>query len=129
MRTIEYDRTADALYVYLRAPSGKVRTRKVSTGVFIDIDEKNETVGIEILGASKKVPEELVNNASPTPRLMTLTEAEEESGVSAVTLRTQIHNGRLRAMKKGRDWFVNWDDVAAYLESRHQSRTAAVLTR
>lgn len=126
MKTVEYDRAADALYVYLAKPSGAVTTKKVAAGVYADFDGQGKPVGIEFLRASKTLLPQMLEQATPTPRLMTLAEAEEESGLSAITLRTQIHNGRLRATKKGRDWIVDWDDVAAYLESRYQPRLPAL---
>jgi excisionase family DNA binding protein len=45
---------------------------------------------------------------------MTLTEAAALLGVTAATLRQQIANGRLRATKKGRDWWVTKGEVARY---------------
>lgn len=50
---------------------------------------------------------------------MTLTEAAALLGVTAATLRQQIANGKLRATKRGRDWFVTLREVERYrLESR-----------
>jgi excisionase family DNA binding protein len=52
---------------------------------------------------------------------MTLTEAATLLGVTAATLRQQIANGRLRATKKGRDWWVTKGEVARY--GRENRRT------
>ena len=50
---------------------------------------------------------------------MTLTEAAALLGVTAATLRQQIANGKLRATKRGRDWFVTKREVERYrAESR-----------
>ncbi|MEO6331793.1 MAG: DUF2283 domain-containing protein [Gemmatimonadaceae bacterium] len=115
MRSVEYDRDADALYVRVAEYSGDVTTKKLSPGVFADYDEDGMIVGVEVLRASKKVRAD-ENDGS---RLMTLAEAEKKSGLSAITLRAQIHNRRLHAVKKGRDWLVSWEDIVTYLESRH----------
>lgn len=45
---------------------------------------------------------------------MTLIEAAELLGVQAATLRQQIANGKLRATKRGRDWWVTKAEVARY---------------
>ena len=82
MRSVEYDRDADALYVRVAEYSGDVTTKKLSPGVFADYDEDGMIVGVEVL-------------------------------------RAQIHNRRLHAVKKGRDWLVSWEDIVTYLESRH----------
>lgn len=51
------------------------------------------------------------------PDPMTLAEAAERAGLAAATLRWQIHNGRLKATKRGRDWLVSRKDLDAYLKS------------
>ncbi len=45
---------------------------------------------------------------------MTLLEAAALLGVTAATLRQQISNGKLRATKRGRDWWVTSREVARY---------------
>lgn len=45
---------------------------------------------------------------------MTLTEAATILGLSPDTLRQQVHNGKLRAVKQGRDWSVTPREVARY---------------
>lgn len=52
---------------------------------------------------------------------MTLTEAAALLGVTAATLRQQIARGKLRATKRGRDWWVTAKEVNRY---RAQSRRA-----
>lgn len=43
-------------------------------------------------------------------------EAETGRGVLPSTLRTQVYNGKLRATKKGRDYFVTPREVRRYIE-------------
>jgi excisionase family DNA binding protein len=45
---------------------------------------------------------------------MTLKEAAAILGVTAATLRQQIANGKMRAHKRGRDWWVTKGEVARY---------------
>ena len=45
---------------------------------------------------------------------MTLTEAAAIIGVTAATLRQQIANGKRRATKRGRDWWVTKGEVERY---------------
>jgi excisionase family DNA binding protein len=52
---------------------------------------------------------------------MTLFEAAALLGVAAATLRQQIANGKLRAVKRGRDWWVTAREVERY---RRESRRA-----
>jgi excisionase family DNA binding protein len=52
---------------------------------------------------------------------MTLLEAAARLGVEPATLRQQIHNGKLRATKVGRDWQVTTKEVERYrTESRRK---------
>jgi excisionase family DNA binding protein len=45
---------------------------------------------------------------------VTLVEAAASLGVTAATLRQQIANGKLRAVKHGRDWWVTSREVERY---------------
>jgi excisionase family DNA binding protein len=46
--------------------------------------------------------------------MKTLNEAAALLGVAASSLRTQIHNGRLHATKRGRDWTVSEREIERY---------------
>jgi excisionase family DNA binding protein len=52
---------------------------------------------------------------------MTLTEAAATLGVTPATLRQQIARGKLRAVKRGRDWWVSRREVERY--RRESSRS------
>ena len=45
---------------------------------------------------------------------MTLKEAADQLGVTPATLRQQIANGKLKATKRGRDWWVRKGEVDRY---------------
>ena len=53
-----------------------------------------------------------------SPIFMSLAEAARATGLAPTTLRNQIHNGRLKAMKLARNWIVTRASVEAYLASR-----------
>lgn len=46
--------------------------------------------------------------------MLTLTEAAALLDLSPVTLRVQVRNGKLKARKQGRDWFVTPREVERY---------------
>ena len=46
--------------------------------------------------------------------MLTLTEAAARLNIQPDTLRNQIHNGKLKAKKIGRDWVVSEKEVARY---------------
>ena len=53
---VEYDKEADATYIYLEYPikDGSVKkTKELSEDVIIDYDKNEKILGVEILNASK----------------------------------------------------------------------------
>lgn len=52
---INYDPQADALYIKFQQGES-ARTKKVTEGILIDLDEKGLLYGIEILGAKERMP-------------------------------------------------------------------------
>jgi hypothetical protein len=57
---------------------------------------------------------------------VTLVEAGNLLGLSPITLRIQIRNGKLKGQKKGRDWFVTLHELDRY--ERDSKRKPPVLT-
>ena len=52
LQKIEYDKTVDALYVYVS--KGKIdRTIEIDHRVMFDVDKKGKIIGIEILDATR----------------------------------------------------------------------------
>ena len=52
---LKVDREADALYLRLD-DSAIVESEEVAPGVVLDYNERDEVVGVEILGISKRAP-------------------------------------------------------------------------
>lgn len=50
---IEFDQEADALYIQLKE-SDVFDTKEASTGVYVDVDDQDEPIGIEITHVSKR---------------------------------------------------------------------------
>jgi uncharacterized protein YuzE len=117
----QYDVQADAMAVQFTKGEGRVLTEEVAPGVYLDFDAKGKLVAIEVLHASRHVPRAVLE-AHPYPiEYLTLAEAGEESGLSPATLRRQINNGRIAAVKRGRDWLIDGLSLLNYLESRAPS--------
>jgi len=52
---ISYDKTADALYLRLKAERVS-KTLKMQNKVLVDVDTEGGVMGVEILGVSKQLP-------------------------------------------------------------------------
>lgn len=52
--------------------------------------------------------------------MLTTKEAAEVLGVTMSNLRIQIAAGRLKAMKRGRDWFIEPEELDRYRRERQQ---------
>lgn len=53
---LEYDKDADAAYIYLVSPikSGEIKkTTELNENIILDFDSKGKIIGVEILNASK----------------------------------------------------------------------------
>lgn len=60
---IEYDKEADALYILLK--DARVDNNiDIEEGVTVDLDENKHIIGIEILGASKKLSLENITSVT-----------------------------------------------------------------
>ena len=54
---ISYDPEADAIYIHFRSNGTTVaETREVTEEILVDVDEKENIIGLEILFASKQIP-------------------------------------------------------------------------
>jgi len=58
---ISYDKTADAMYIRLR--DGKIKgTVKVNDRLMVDVDQKGNTIGVELLDASFQLSQKGLKN-------------------------------------------------------------------
>ncbi len=71
MFKVTYDKSVDAAYIYFKdIPPGGVAyvyscdEDKVGEMINLDFDKDGILLGIEVLGASKKLPAEVLNSAS-----------------------------------------------------------------
>jgi len=52
---ITYDPEADAVYIYLCREVRQPETREVDEDIYLDFDQENRLVGIEVLDASHRL--------------------------------------------------------------------------
>lgn len=56
---IEYDKIADAMYIYLK--KAKVfKSIKMQDRLIVDLDKKGNVIGIEVLDASSQMPKKSI---------------------------------------------------------------------
>jgi excisionase family DNA binding protein len=55
------------------------------------------------------------------PDYITTGEASVTSGYHVVHLRRLIKEGKLKAVKRGRDWWIDNDSLLAYLKEKEKS--------
>jgi uncharacterized protein YuzE len=62
---ITFDKEADAVYIYFKEISeGEVKTTiSLNDSVNVDLDNEGKTLGIEILDATKNLPQSALNSA------------------------------------------------------------------
>jgi uncharacterized protein YuzE len=53
---LKYDRTADALYIYLVEGVKVARTEMIDGGTLVDLDDSENLIGIEVLAPARKWP-------------------------------------------------------------------------
>jgi uncharacterized protein YuzE len=71
MVRVEYDKKADALYIWLRKAKYDV-SEELAENVIIDLDKKGHIIGIEVLDASKNMGKELIAKILETEKIVAL---------------------------------------------------------
>lgn len=66
------------------------------------------------------MPEDPATESFTPIQWITTGEAAELTGYTTAHFRQLIQRGRLRARKRGRDWFLDKDEVLAYAEEMAQ---------
>jgi uncharacterized protein YuzE len=113
-----YDPAVDALTIQLGKQRRSARTAEMGSGIVIDFDKSGNPITIEILDASGRYPRTALN-ALPLPVAMVpLRDAAQRAGLLPATLRQQIRNRRLHAVKRSREWWITPQELDRYLASR-----------
>jgi uncharacterized protein YuzE len=68
MVQVEYDKKADALYIWVRKAKYDI-SEELAENVIIDLDKAGRIIGIEVLDASKNMGQELVTKIINTEKL------------------------------------------------------------
>ena len=57
---INYDKEADAVYIKLKRGTF-AKNKKINEFTILDLDEKNEVLGLELLEVSKRMPQKSIS--------------------------------------------------------------------
>ena len=68
MVQVEYDKKADALYIWLRKAKYDI-SEELAENVILDLDKNGRIIGIEVLGASKNLGKDLVMKIIDTEKI------------------------------------------------------------
>lgn len=69
MVRVEYDKQADAMYIWLRKAKYDV-SEELAENVVLDLDKNGRIIGIEVLDASKNLGKELVTRILSTEKIV-----------------------------------------------------------
>ena len=85
---ITYDPEADAMYISLKKiKRGQIdRTKEISNLVFVDVDKKNQPLGIEILNVSLKFKKNMKRGSQKIKHFLGSVPVEILSGTKMVAL-------------------------------------------
>jgi uncharacterized protein YuzE len=68
MVQVEYDKKADAMYIWLRKAKYDI-SEELAENVILDLDKNSRIIGIEVLGASKNLGKDLVMKIIDTEKI------------------------------------------------------------
>jgi uncharacterized protein YuzE len=68
MVQVEYDKKADALYIWVRKAKYDI-SEELAENVILDLDKSERIIGLEVLDASKNLGNELVTKILNTEKL------------------------------------------------------------
>jgi len=86
--------------------------------VLFDYDSEGNTIALEVLSASKHLPQGALSSLPLSGETYSLVEAARRIGLDPATLRQQILRKRIRATKYYRQWWVDQSALDEYLASR-----------
>jgi uncharacterized protein YuzE len=68
MVQVEYDKKADAMYIWIRKAKYDI-SEELAENVILDLDKNGRIIGIEVLGASKNLGKDLVMKIIDTEKI------------------------------------------------------------
>lgn len=68
MVQVEYDKKADAMYIWFRKAKYDI-SEELAENVILDLDKNGRIIGIEVLGASKNLGKDLVMKIIDTEKI------------------------------------------------------------
>jgi uncharacterized protein YuzE len=68
MVQVEYDKKADAMYIWLRKAKYDI-SEELAENVILDLDKNGRIIGIEVLGASRNLGKDLVMKIIDTEKI------------------------------------------------------------
>jgi uncharacterized protein YuzE len=68
MVQVEYDKKADAMYIWVRKAKYDI-SEELAENVILDLDKNGRIIGIEVLGASKNLGKDLVMKIIDTEKI------------------------------------------------------------
>lgn len=103
--------------------TGRITTRQLPGGIFLDFDRSGRFHGIEIHEASARYDLAWLSAIGEAIDWLSLREAEAEAHeegepISASQLRELLNDGKIAGEKKGRDWRIARHVLWNYLETR-----------
>lgn len=127
---IEYDPTADALYILLK-PAARVNdTLDGGPGVNIDVDAKGNPVGIEVLYVVRRFGRDALTTLgvdlsglqwSPVQdRLLSTGQAARILGVSRQYITRLVREGKIGATRAGRGWLIHQSALEKLRRGEHR---------
>ena len=119
---LSYDDHTNTLVVTFVAKVRTTRFLKLAPFTTAFFDRWQRLVCIEICKASSIYSSAVLELFKQRPGFLSLAQAAEEISLSPATLRKQIHNKKLKAVKLGRDWLVTPTDLSVYVEKHRRAK-------
>lgn len=116
---ITYDPDVDILVVDLGDLAKSVGAEEIAPGVFLDRDEHDTVLSIEVMNASKRYDKDSLAQHPPNyEEPMALVAAAHMLSTTPQALQKAIVRGRLRGVKVGKTWTTSIAAVTEYINSR-----------
>lgn len=109
---ITYDAAADAAYIYLSNGGESVTTTRVDEDIHIDLNHKDQIIGIEVLSASKRMLiSEIEHYATPIDaHWTTLSEALQSEGAREFPVAASKPRWNYKVKEVGLDYVTVQDE-------------------